>query len=308
MGQWSHSALTPDLAMQPHDSRVEYERRIHRVFEHIDQHLDERLDLATLAAVAHFSPFHFHRLFAAWTGETLGDYLRRRRVELAALQLLRRPSLGVLQAALAVGFGSGEAFTRAFKLRFGVAPSAWRTSKSNSGQVASFERSQNAPSFPPCGNLHVRLTTRTPTAFLYLRRTGPFGEPLGNFWSATVMPRVVADGLSTQARYGLVHDDPDVTDPARCRYDAGCAMPTGHRPSAGWLTSIIAGGGYAVLDFEGVSAEAPGAWNRLLRDWLPSSGMQLDARPYLEHYAPDRPPKTASGVFSCELCLPVEPL
>ena len=294
--------------MQAHDSRVEYERRIHRVLEHIDQHLDERLDLATLAAVAHFSPFHFHRLFAAWTGETLGDYLRRRRVEVAALQLLRRPSLGVLQAALGVGFGSGEAFTRAFKIRFGVAPSAWRTSKSNSSQAAGFERLQNAPSSHSCEGLHVRLTTRTPTGFLYLRRTGPFGDPLGNFWGETVLPRIVADGLSAQARYGLVHDDPDVTDPGRCRYDAGCEMPVGHRPSAGWLTSTIAGGSYAVLDFEGLSAEAPAAWNRLLRDWLPSSGMQLDARPCLEHYAPDRPATTASGVFTCELCLPVVPL
>jgi AraC family transcriptional regulator len=294
--------------MQPHDSRVEYERRIHRVLEHIDQHLDERLDLATLAAVAHFSPFHFHRLFAAWTGETLGDYLRRRRVEVAALRLLRRPSLGVLQVALAVGFGSGEAFTRAFKVRFGVAPSAWRTSKSNSDQDVGFGRLQNAPSSPLCEDLRVRLTTRTPTDFLYLRRIGPFGDPLGNFWSETVMPRVVADGLSGQARYGLVHDDPDVTDPARCRYDAGCEMPAGHRPSSGWLTSTIPGGSYAVLDFEGLSAEAPAAWNRLLRDWLPSSGMQLDARPCLEHYAPDRPAKTACGVFTCDLCLPVVPL
>ena len=294
--------------MLPHDSRVEYERRIHRVLEYIDLHLDERLDLATLAAVAHFSPFHFHRLFAAWTGETLGDYLRRRRVEVAALRLLRRPSLGVLQAALAVGFGSGEAFARAFKLRFGVAPSVWRMSKSNSDQDAVFERLQNALSAPSQEDLNVRLTNRTPTDFLYLRRTGPFGDPLGYFWSETVMPRIVADGLSVRARYGLVHDDPDVTDPTRCRYDAGCEMPAGHRPSAGWLTSTIAGGSYAVLDFEGISAEAPAAWNRLLRDWLPSSGMQLDARPYLEHYAPGRPAKTDSGVFMCELCLPVVPL
>ena len=59
------------------DSRAEYRSRMHRVLAHIDAHLDEPLDLSSLAGVAHFSPFHFHRLFAAWTGETLGDYLRR---------------------------------------------------------------------------------------------------------------------------------------------------------------------------------------------------------------------------------------
>src|SRR4029077_17942250 len=105
--------------MSSRGSRTEYEKRMHKVLEHIDRHLDQPLDLATLAEVAYFSPFHFHRLFAAWMGETLGDYLRRRRVELAAMRLLSQPRLRVLNAALSVGFGSGEAFSRAFKGRFG---------------------------------------------------------------------------------------------------------------------------------------------------------------------------------------------
>jgi hypothetical protein len=60
------------------NSLSEYEKRMHRVLEYIDKHLDQPLDLGTLAEVAHFSPFHFHRLFSAWMAETLGDYLRRR--------------------------------------------------------------------------------------------------------------------------------------------------------------------------------------------------------------------------------------
>ena len=73
------------------DSRSEYRSRMHRVLETIDRQLDLALDLETLAAEAHFSPFHFHRLFAAWMGETLGDYLRRRRVEVAAMRLAAQP-------------------------------------------------------------------------------------------------------------------------------------------------------------------------------------------------------------------------
>jgi predicted dienelactone hydrolase len=84
--------------MQPYDNRIDYERRIHRVLEHIDRHLDQRLDLVTLAGIARFSHFHFHRLFAAWTGETMGNYVRRRRVDVAALRLLRRPSLATMSA------------------------------------------------------------------------------------------------------------------------------------------------------------------------------------------------------------------
>lgn len=56
--------------------RAEYAQRMHRVHAYIDDHLGEALELADLAAVAHFSPFHFHRLFAAWHGETPAEYLR----------------------------------------------------------------------------------------------------------------------------------------------------------------------------------------------------------------------------------------
>lgn len=126
------------------NSRSEYETRMHRVIAHIDEDLDEQLDLSILADVAHFSPFHFHRLFSAWMGETFGDYLRRRRVEVAAMRLAAQPRTRILNITLSVGFGSAEAFTRAFKSRFGCSPTAWREQQyslrpanSNSGQVNS---------------------------------------------------------------------------------------------------------------------------------------------------------------------------
>src|ERR1700684_2284189 len=107
-------------------SRDVYLDRMHRVTAYIDQHLDQYLDLETLADVAHFSPFHFHRLFSALMGETLGAYLRRRRCEVAATRLLAQPKLSVLQIALGVGFGSAEAFAHAFGTRFGFSPTTWR--------------------------------------------------------------------------------------------------------------------------------------------------------------------------------------
>src|SRR5438105_9024753 len=103
-----------------------YIARINRVIDHIDAHLAEPLDLQALAAVAHFSPWHFHRVFQAVTGETLADRVRRRRLEVAAAKLLASPPATALAIALDVGFGSAEVFTRAFKAHFGVTPSDWR--------------------------------------------------------------------------------------------------------------------------------------------------------------------------------------
>ncbi|HPV24629.1 MAG TPA: AraC family transcriptional regulator, partial [Casimicrobium sp.] len=59
----------------------DYAQRMNRVLDYVDAHLDEPLELETLAAVAHFSAFHFHRMFASWMRETLGEYVRRRRME-----------------------------------------------------------------------------------------------------------------------------------------------------------------------------------------------------------------------------------
>src|SRR6186997_983917 len=107
-------------------SQAEYQKRLHAVIEYIDRHLDEDLDLATLANVASFSPFHFHRLFRALMGEALGDYVRRRRLEIAGVRLLSQEGVSVLNIALGVGFGSAEAFTRAFRARFDCSPTEWR--------------------------------------------------------------------------------------------------------------------------------------------------------------------------------------
>src|SRR5574343_1501908 len=114
---------TKDIAR---NATEQYTQRMNRVLDHIDHHLDQSLEVAALAEVAHFSPFHFHRVFSAWVGEPLGEYVRRRRLEVGALHLAGNARVSVLAVALDVGFGSGEAFARAFKLRFGCTPTALR--------------------------------------------------------------------------------------------------------------------------------------------------------------------------------------
>jgi len=66
----------------------EYIHRINRVIDYIEKNLDQDLGLEKLSEVAHFSPFHFHRIFSAFMGETLNGFIRRIRVEKAASMLL----------------------------------------------------------------------------------------------------------------------------------------------------------------------------------------------------------------------------
>ena len=103
----------------------DYKERILRVLTHIHEHLDEALDLEELARVACFSSFHFHRVFAAMTGETIADHVRRLRLERAAMELRSGPK-HVIQLALDAGYEAHEAFTRAFKAAYGVSPAGFR--------------------------------------------------------------------------------------------------------------------------------------------------------------------------------------
>jgi AraC family transcriptional regulator len=70
----------------------------------------------------------------------------------------------------------------------------------------------------------------------------------------------------------------------------------------------LPGGRYAVLDFKGTAAEIGAAWGALMGQWLPSSGLQLDSRPCYEYYGPASSFDPVSGMFDCELCIPVVPL
>lgn len=87
--------------------------------------LDEDVSLAALAQQAGLSAFHLHRVFRAAAGETPKQFTLRLRLDRAAVMMLTTED-SVLNVALSCGFGSHEAFCRAFRKRFGVAPSAYR--------------------------------------------------------------------------------------------------------------------------------------------------------------------------------------
>jgi AraC family transcriptional regulator len=293
---------------------------MHAVIDHIDRNLDGKLDLPTLAAVAHFSPFHFHRLFHAYMDEPLGDYVRRRRLEAGALRLVQQHRKSVIDIALSVGFGSAESFARAFRAYYEVSPTEWRKSNksqasSKPGKIGSKPR-QAAPARPGDHGLpskterpmNVTLIDREPVSVAYLRYTGAYGPMVSRFWQETVAPWMGTNNLLGRERFGISLDDPSVTRPERCRYDACVASAEGEVLSGQPHRKIIPGGRYAALAFEGLGAEIPAAWQALLRDWLPKSGLQPDARPFFEHYPVDGRYDPKTGRFTCNICVPVAPL
>ena len=98
---------------------------IRDVMRYIREHIHEPLDRETLAAVAGFSIPHFHRVFTAQVGESAASYIRRLRLERAARKL-RMGAVDITEVALAAGYDSHAAFSKAFKQQFGLTPSEFR--------------------------------------------------------------------------------------------------------------------------------------------------------------------------------------
>lgn len=105
---------------------AEYTARINLAMDYLETHLDQPLTLAHIADVAGFSRFHFHRIFASITGETLFDCIQRLRLEKSAVHLLLHPDVPVTEIALLCGFSSPSAFARGFRARYGLSATAWR--------------------------------------------------------------------------------------------------------------------------------------------------------------------------------------
>ena len=95
-----------------------------RAVELIEADLTAPVDVGALARVALTSEYHFRRMFASLAGMPLSEYIRRRKLTAAAAEIIA--GQGVLDVATRYGYGSAEAFTRAFKAMHGLSPSQAR--------------------------------------------------------------------------------------------------------------------------------------------------------------------------------------
>jgi AraC family transcriptional regulator len=306
----------------------DYRARINRVLDHIQDHLDDDLPLGELAQVAHLSPYHFHRIFRALTGEPVGQFVRRLRLERAARHLCDDPERPVTTVALDAGFATSAAFAKAFRDRFGMSASAWRASGDRkNGQAmrkvghaparveAYFGDGATTPKWRVLMNdialeTQVEVRTLPERTVAYVRHTGPyqgnaelFGRLFGQL-AAWAGPRGL---LGSGAQFlSVYHDDPAVTDDDKLRVICGCVVPADTEVGGEIGKTQLAGGAYAVGRFELSPDQYAAAWDALYGQWLPSSGYQADDRPAFEQYLND-PESHPEKKHIVEICIPVRP-
>jgi len=272
-----------------------YKTRILRSLVYLQTHLDETISLEDMAAVACFSPCHFHRIFRGMVGESVAEHIRRLRLERSA-QLLRRTEKPVIEIALAAGYETHESFTRAFGAAFGQPPSSFRASH----QAAMKAAGANEIHFSDSGNigaqdfrhvsyplplLEVRKHHLPAMRVAFMRHIGSF-DSVGSTWSRVMMWAGRKGLFSAMAgTVGVVYDDPDITPPEKLRYDAAIILRHSEvSPESDIGIQQIGPGEYAVASHRGPYDKLSGTYARMCGEWLPDSGLELSSAPALEFY------------------------
>ncbi|MBI5668275.1 MAG: AraC family transcriptional regulator [Chloroflexi bacterium] len=290
-----------------------YEQRINRVFDYIREHLTEDLSLEALAQVAHFSPYHFHRLFKAITGETVKQCTNRLRLERAAALLKTSPTLSVTDAAFACGFQSASSFSRAFHQHFGITARAW-------DRLSPLKESKNR-------EVLDGFHQYTVAELHEVGETAGFGVRVRDLparWMACIrvvnsyQPHRVAaayaqllewyrsrggDPLRAQL-IGMSQDDPDVTPLRLCRYDVCLTMPGDWTASGEVSAREFPACRAAIIHCAGDIYLVDRAWQYLYRYWLPRSGYVPDNLPALEIFR-RQPADIGWEYYDLECAVPV---
>ena len=276
---------------------LDYSRRIERVVAHIGDHLDEPLDLDRLAAVACFSPYHFHRMYRAITGETVADTLRRLRLHHAAGELVQGVApIGAI--ARQAGYRSLAAFTRAFTAGYGVAPSAYRRAGRLVPPSPATTETETAAMYD------VSIRHFQPVSLAALRHTGDYME-IGTTFERLFAWAVGRGLVSPQTRsIGVYYDDPDAVPAASLRADAGISAGPDVVVDGDLNIVEVRGGRHAVLRHKGPYAELHKAYRWLYREWLPKSGEQCADRPCFEEYL-NNPRTLPPEEWLTDICLPL---
>ena len=288
----------------------DYNRRILRVMAHIQAHLDSPLDVEGLAEVAHFSPYHFHRIFRGMVGETVFEHVRRLRLERAAMHL-RYSKRRITDISLDAGYDALEAFIRAFKSAFGCSPSAYRSATKPPQPITALGVHLTAG-----GRIHtprrmngenamnVKIIQKSPEAVAFVRHTGPY-EEVGTAWERLCAWAGQKGLLAGGPRFiGVCYDDPDVTEAGKIRYDACIGLSQPILPEGDIGVQELAGGTFAVVVHKGPYSGLKGTYDWLMGTWLPESGYDIGDSPSYEVYL-KTPDDTPSEELLTEINMPL---
>lgn len=262
---------------------MNYERQLKKVIEYIGKHLDETLTLNQLSDIACFSKYHFHRLFTAYTGLSLQQYIRWLRLKRAAHQLIVNKETSIIEIAIHAGFESHESFTRVFKQTCGVNPSEFRA-QSN---WQYWERTPYCLSKQGENIMNVTIKNMKERRLAVVEHRGDpstLGESVNKLIHWAKNQNMDLKPKAGEA-FGYAYDDPKTTPPSEFRFDMGITVPSRLKLQGDIVVEKhLPAGRYAVAMHKGSRDNIIDTIYLLYREWLPTSEEKLGDLPCIFCY------------------------
>jgi AraC family transcriptional regulator len=270
----------------------------------MENHLLEDITVDDIAKQANVSPFHFQRTFAILTDISIGEYLRRRRLTLAAEELCRSNSK-VIDIAYKYGYDTPEAFTKAFRKLHGVTPSEARN---NVGKLKSYNRLVIQVHLKGVEPMQYRIVEKESFQVVGIRREFSLVDEENLVGIPKLWGKVNADG--TVNRLASLND-------GEIEGILGVCVAHGNAKSMDyWVATAtkkeipnefeileIPASKWAVFEVHGAMPHAmPKVWKQIFTEWFPSSGYELADTPELEVYLGGDP---YSPDYYSEIWIPV---
>ena len=275
----------------------DYVQRINKVVAYINNHLDETLDLKTLANEAALSDFHFHRIFKALKGEAIGGYITRLRLE-ATARLLRYTALTIEEIAFNIGYETPASLSKAFKKQYGISPTEYRTNKDTyimKKEIINPDLALKAP----------KIVTLEPKNLIYVALTGAYGsldygKAYEQLWAVIKAQKLFTKGIESIC---ISYDDPKITEGSLQRSDVCLAIHKSATPQEEVSCKTLAGGKYAVFFYQGSYENLSQVYDTAVR-WVIDRQYTLREEPFFEKYLNDAR-RTPKEKLKTEIYIPI---
>ncbi|MFB9326717.1 GyrI-like domain-containing protein [Paenibacillus aurantiacus] len=290
---------------------MEWLQRMKDAMDYMEARMEEKLDIEAVARVACSSPFHFQRMFSMVTGVTVGEYLRKRRLSLAA-QELASSQAKVIDVALKFGYDSPESFAKAFRKAHGITPSEARQP---GAKLKAFPRISFHLSLRGEKEMEYRIIERgafevAGISFVTTCKDGENHRAIPKFWQENNANGTTAR-LAAQApnheTLGICMEFNHADDTLRYMIASEVAPVAAADGSLGnsFETRTIPAATWAVFTSVGPMPHAiQDVWQRIFQDWFPSSNYEHAGGPEFELY-PDEDPSGED--YRCEVWIPIKP-
>lgn len=264
---------------------MEWIDRLNESIQYLEENLTDEVDYARAAQIACCSPYHYQRMFAYLAGVPLGEYLRRRRMSLAAAEL-SGGGAKVVDVALRYGYASPTAFTRAFQKVHGVPPQAVRQ---GGATVKAYPPLRFKITVQGVTEMEYRIENRS--AFRVVGVTAPLEPELEKNFET--VPRLWAQAASdgTVPRLAALMDgEPKgILGVSMCggaeQWYYGIAAASAQEPPQGMTAWEIPAFRWAVFPGSGPCPQSiQSLEERIIREWLPTSGYEYADGPDIEVY------------------------